>query len=384
MENGRDPLDGIAATQVGPFPPPYGGVSKFIRRLHGALVSRGMVSRVVAQCTCTTRTSDILVRQRFPGPSVWLRPLWYRLNPLPGDLLHWHDSWHVETDAMIEHLRRGKAVVITVHSELEMGRAKSLTKREHATAQRLARAEGVCWIAVSERIRRQLIAEGVSGSRIRVAPAFLPEIGEGEGAKLPTPLSRFLAAHTPNLCVYGWQLSRAQGADLYGFDAAITLVADMKKTWPSAGLVLFCPGAQAGGGDYEAVLRNLARAEGVEDSVFWLFDEMPSATPVWSAIDAYVRPTISDGDAVAIRECLLIGKPVVASDVADRPTGTITYHGGDRFGLLQAVHRALRDGPSQAGGCPPPVLETVLDCYREALIGARHREARPTRRRSGL
>jgi hypothetical protein len=41
--------------------------------------------------------------------------------------------------------------------------------------------------------------------------------------------------------------------------------------------------------------------------------------------DIVIRPTNADGDSLSIREALYFQKPIIASDVVKRPTGTITF-----------------------------------------------------------
>jgi hypothetical protein len=47
---------------------------------------------------------------------------------------------------------------------------------------------------------------------------------------------------------------------------------------------------------------------------------------LWKYTDIYIRPQVSDGDSVALREALSLGIQVVASDVCIRPQGTNLYH----------------------------------------------------------
>lgn len=48
-------------------------------------------------------------------------------------------------------------------------------------------------------------------------------------------------------------------------------------------------------------------------------------TDLLSKVEVYLRPTVTDGDSLAIREALALGVRVLASDVIDRPKGVITY-----------------------------------------------------------
>src|SRR5436190_1101778 len=63
-----------------------------------------------------------------------------------------------------------------------------------------------------------------------------------------------------------------------------------------------------------------------------------------------VRPTRIEGDAVAVREAVHAGVPVVASDVVERHSGAATFATGDVAGLRCTLEHVL-DG---TGAAPPP------------------------------
>ena len=45
--------------------------------------------------------------------------------------------------------------------------------------------------------------------------------------------------------------------------------------------------------------------------------------------DLVVRPTNTDGDSLSIREAIFLGKPVITSDVVERPDGSILHRNRD-------------------------------------------------------
>jgi len=70
---------------------------------------------------------------------------------------------------------------------------------------------------------------------------------------------------------------------------------------------------------------------------------MDEAYPLWKASDIYLRPTSTDGDAVAIREALSLGTPVVASDIVSRPQGVNLYHHREQSGFFETVSAVLEN-----------------------------------------
>ncbi len=47
--------------------------------------------------------------------------------------------------------------------------------------------------------------------------------------------------------------------------------------------------------------------------------------PLFEYIDIFLRPTNTDGDSLSIREAIYSGIPTIASDIVERPFGTITF-----------------------------------------------------------
>lgn len=58
----------------------------------------------------------------------------------------------------------------------------------------------------------------------------------------------------------------------------------------------------------------------------------------WS--DIYLRPTITDGNSVALLEALALGTPCVASDCITRPAGVTTFKTGSISSMLQSIEKA--------------------------------------------
>lgn len=56
-----------------------------------------------------------------------------------------------------------------------------------------------------------------------------------------------------------------------------------------------------------------------------------------SRVSCFVRPTLTDGDSIAVREALAFGLPVVASDAVARPDGCVLF----KTGSVQELQRAL-------------------------------------------
>lgn len=92
---------------------------------------------------------------------------------------------------------------------------------------------------------------------------------------------------------------------------------------------------------------------------------------VVSASDVYVRATIRDGDAVAIREAAHYGKSVIASDCVVRPHGCQLFRTGDAESLAEALRLVLRDPRAGIVATDGNVNERYIDLYRRCLDSCR-------------
>lgn len=57
--------------------------------------------------------------------------------------------------------------------------------------------------------------------------------------------------------------------------------------------------------------------------------------------DMFVRPTITDGDALSVREALYFGVPTIVSDCTSRPEGVILFRTGDSDDLADKIVRTV-------------------------------------------
>jgi glycosyltransferase involved in cell wall biosynthesis len=81
-----------------------------------------------------------------------------------------------------------------------------------------------------------------------------------------------------------------------------------------------------------------------------------------------VRPTFADGDAISVREALALGVPVVASDAAPRPAGTLVFQTGSLEGLVGAIEGALCGARAAQGAAESPAarIDQLLKIYAQA------------------
>lgn len=125
------------------------------------------------------------------------------------------------------------------------------------------------------------------------------------------------------------------GVDLYGIDLCVDLLHRCTEKFPNIGL-LFALGDPCAHGDYLGMMQRKLNSLGI-DRNFHFMTGQKELWPLFKVADLSVRPTVSDGDAISVRESLYFGCPVIASDAAQRPGETIVFKSRDIDDLYEKV-----------------------------------------------
>ena len=351
--------------QIGPLPPPYGGVSTHVQRLRRRLQRMGIEVPVWCEASCNVREEGI---QRLPA---WKRPLCYfswlllGFNHISADIAHFHELRNYFFWIWVTVLR-GQKVVITVHNQFMLDQQNLFARLSRWVLRRVGTSPHSRMIAVNSHIALQLRELGVPPAHVSVIPAFLPSEDPVAVESLPSEILAFGKRHRPLLAVYGIQCKRdPELGDVYGFEMSLQALKLVRQQHPNAGLVVLTPNNKSQ--PYFQELGVLAKELGISDAVLWWTESMTDASPLWKFSDVYLRPTTTDGDALAVREALTAGTPVVASDVSERPGGTLVFAAGDIDAFVTAIETAIRNDSPQAATDCDDYFGDVMRVYSELL-----------------
>ncbi len=340
--------------QLGPYPPPHGGVQTHVVALVDFLRQRGIIC-------------DVVNLTRFRRPSE--NGIYYPSNAfeVAGHLLsHRYDIIHLHVGGRIWPRQLALALacftlpdtrsVFTFHSggypSSPEGRAA------HARTLRafvLRRFDAL--IAVNEEIAQFFGALGVEAQRIHV---ISPYLGFGASAlgesSLPTQVSEFLATHNPVLISVGGLEPE------YDVSLQMKALGIIRTRHPNAGLLV------AGSGSLDEVVRKECSVLPYAEHILLHGDLAHGATlQAMQSSDIMLRTTWYDGDAISVREALHFGVPVIASDNGMRPEGTHLIPARDLDALVTAAEKILDSPPRRI-----PVasesdrnLERVLTVYQK-------------------
>lgn len=361
-------MDDFSVALVGPYPPPYGGVSVHIKRLQRRLADLGIPCRVYCQrSTSPSHEAHVIHTAIKFSWHAWIPEFAWRCNE---SVVHFHDGWYWAPAAWVM-LLRGKKVVMTIHDQ-GAGTVgwRACSWLERLVSGWLLHHPRVRWVAVSQMVKQQLIEKGGSPERITVAPAYIPARDDADASSLPAYVRDFLSAHSPVLSTYAWRLTiDSQGIDLYGFDQCIEMIETLKAEFPGIGLALSLPMAEdiAHFRDLKARIA----AAGIENNVLFITEPLEDVHLLWKASDVFVRATNTDGDAVAVREALSHRVPVVASDASVRPEGTVLFETRNLQAMTQAVRQVLTHHEAHVQALETVSIDDnflpILELYREMV-----------------
>ena len=340
--------------QIGPYPPPQGGVQTNLVAIRDCIRRSGGRAGVIN-----------LTRHRAPGqdevyyPSGPLRTLWLMFR-LPYDVLHLHIGGAVRLRLLALSLAccwmPGKKAVLSFHSG---GYASSPEGRKvtPGTLRGFVFRRFAHIIAVNPEIAELFRRFGVHPDRIHlIEPHAAPE--EAAIGPLTPDLEAFFGHHDPVLLSVG--LLEPE----YDLPLQIELIGRLRERHPRAGLALI------GSGSLETELRSQIASKSYARHLL-LCGDVPHPSTLRAIRDCtlLLRTTLYDGDAISVREALHFGTPVIAADNGMRPKGVYLVKIGHIDSVEAACERLLSGGGGRQAAVPSSKenLEAVMQLYRQML-----------------
>ena len=339
--------------QLGPFPPPQGGVQTNLTAIRDHLRASGHAAPVINITRHRRPAADDVY---YPESAAQTALLLWRI---PADIVHLHFGGNLTPRLLALcgfcSCLPGRKTVLTFHSggypSSPAGRAAG---RHGFAAWSLRRVDGL--IAVNQEVAGFFRRCGVAPERIRVISPYVPS--PPAAPELPEPLRSFWTAHEPVLLSVG--LLEPE----YELPLQIAALGAVRATHPRAGLVLI------GSGSLESALRERIAAQPWRDHVL-LAGDVPHPVTLRAIREssALLRTTRYDGDALSVREALDLGTPVIASQTAFRPAGCHLVEPLSSGPLNAVVREVLAAKRLIAAPRQPDSknLDAVLDFYRALL-----------------
>ena len=291
---------------VGSYPPPLGGISVHIYRLYHNLKKDDYEVDIFD----TSKGSKI--------KGEFALKLLIHLTKNKTEILHLHlTSNKYFITILLLHKVFKFELFFTIHNSRFFYQQSAIAK--FIRKQFIAQLDFL--IVVGNHILEELKLINISmPERVIVKNAFIPPILDDEEKirqSYPPELKSFLSEHSPILLSNAYKLVFHNNIDLYGIDMCIELTKKLKNNFPRVGFLFALANANIKG-EYFQYLQNKISELKIEDNFLFMLDQK-EIWPLFKIINLNIRATVTDGDAISIREALFFNCPVLASDVVKRP-----------------------------------------------------------------
>ncbi len=340
--------------QLGPYPPPHGGVQTNLVAIRGFLQSRGIPCAVINLTRHRREDGDEIY---YPKTAFEVLRLLVRLR---YDIIHLHFGGNLSSRLMLLALAcclmpRSKTV-LTFHSggypSSEAGKSAAPRTFRGFVLRRFDRL-----IGVNRELENLFRRFGVAASRIRLIYPHAISLDSIEPS-LPDFLTRFYQTHYPVLVtVSGLEPE-------YDLSLQIDALGEVRNRFPNAGLMII------GSGSLKSEVKSWIHSKPYAEHILLCGDIKHSITlRAIADSDLFLRTTLYDGDSISVREALLIGTPVIATDNGMRPAGTRLIPRSDTNALKRAIERALTETSAErpAVDAGEQNIEKVFELYQELL-----------------
>ena len=342
--------------QLGPYPPPYGGVQTNLVAIRSFLLRKGIPCAVINVTRHRKADADEVY---YPANAFELLRL---LGRLRYDIIHQHFGGMLTTRilglSLACTLRPGVKSVMTFHSGGFPSTPEGMALGPNSFAGFvLRRFDGL--IAVNQEIMDFFRRLWVSSDRARLISPY-SFLADGDSAVLPAPVADFFASHDPVF------ISAGQLEPEYDLEQQIDALPRVREKFPKAGLLLL------GSGSIENDLRARIEARQCAQDVLLAGDVAHGATvEAMSRSRILLRTTWYDGDAISVREAMQVGTPVIATNTALRPDGIRLVPKSNLDALIRAIEEELQQTvpPKQIIPADETPVREVLDFYNDLLSG---------------
>ena len=302
---------------IGPYSE-VGGVSIHVRRL-SQLVSDNYNVEIIDESKLIF--NDGVIYNLRSG-----RVVKYFQLILTSNIIHIHTSinWLRLIHVLLSKILF-KEVILTIHS------LTHITSKNNFFLLKLASRCADKVICVNNIIKNKL-----GKSSYIVIPAYLPPILHEEN-DLPEELQIILDINKNRKIIVSnaYRLVLFNGQDLYGFDLLIEVARKIKVKKDNFKIILIVSSLE-NNNELLSNYTNMLIKEKLENQISILPYSI-SFVKLIQRSDMVVRATNTDGDSLTIRESIFLNKPVIASDVIERPKGTILFKNRDSNDLYTKI-----------------------------------------------
>jgi glycosyltransferase involved in cell wall biosynthesis len=341
--------------QLGPYPPPEGGINRNILAIRADLAAGGHQTTIIA----TSRSSQVVEESGVHHPRTPIALIRLLLS-LKRDVTHLHIGGRIGNRvlglALVTALLSRGPRVLTLHSggypQTKEGRSARRWSVRGFIFRRFDRI-----IVVNEQLKEVFLNYGIDPDRISVILPFVNELPD-ESVRIPEQMLDFAAKCDPFLLTVG--LLEPE----YDLAMQIDVMGKVIEGYPKAGLMI------VGSGSLEAELREHIASKSYSGNIL-LAGDVPHAVTLRliEMAGLLLRTTRFDGDAISVREALFLDTPVIATDNGMRPDGVMLIPVGGHDELVAAIDSISKEPRSKhrPEANDRSNIQAVIDVYSDVL-----------------
>lgn len=321
----------------GTYPPPYGGRSIHVKRLSKKLTEQNTEVHVYSNTGDLEKTSKLQLRKT--------KSILFHLFKDRYDIIHFHDRNFKLIFILILlsklFLLKNKKV-LTYHSfrdePTEYGIVESILFKYC-----IRNIDQFICVGPNE---KEKLCKYVSTNKIKLLTSYIHPYEDRndyviipEDVKLFIEKSNFLISANGNIKFYNQE-------DLYGIDMLIELMNELTKKKYNVHLLIALLGVNEQSREeknYYLSLKERIVIYKLENKIKIFEVENTELFPILKRSNLFIRPTNTDSFGISVAEALYARVPAIASDVCDRPDGTLIFKSRNLQGLLQVTEKAIKD-----------------------------------------
>lgn len=351
---------------IGPYPPPYGGISVNIKRIKKYLEKKN-IEAVVYDESKNTGINNVIPIKKY-------KFFIFKILFLKADVIHFHSLDKKVRIFLGMYKALGKRVVLTVHGEsLNNQIRESNFFVRQLLLKSLKKIDKI--ICVNPKNREELLKLGFNPNKVEYIPSYINPIEDKfDFDNIPINIKNFMNESkfliSSNGCI-----RFHNNEDLYGFDMMIELIDRLSKNKIEVNLLLNVLAVEEQNDlerKYYNRLKSRVKELKLEDKICIFEVENTEFYPILKESNLFIRPTNTDGFGVSIAEAIYYNVPAIASDVCKRPDGTVIFKSRDFDDLYEKTINLINNNEKYVKSVEKISYEDfagkVLNIYKSIVI----------------
>ncbi|PET70545.1 glycosyltransferase [Priestia megaterium] len=320
----------------GPYPPPYGGRSIHIKRLAQRLYENNYTVDIYHNTKAKNENSISKIRR--------VKSIIFYIFKEKYDIIHFHDRNFKLISILIFFSKFFKyKTVLTYHSFRD-------NPVEYRFIEKLffkyciKRIDKFVCVGPSEYLK---LCKYVNSNKIEVIQSYIqPFEDEHEFCVLPNSLKKFINRSNFLITANG-NIRFYNDEDLYGLDMLIDLMDKLvNNNSYNIQLLVAVLGVEEQSEkerEYYNKLKKIIKNYSLENNIYLYEVKNTELYPLLRRSQLFIRPTNTDSYGVSIAEAIYAGIPAIASNVCERPTGTILFPSRNQEKLYLQVNKVFNN-----------------------------------------